>query len=82
MFVKFSYEVGFVGMDTYEIVELPDEDYSEDYLNEYAWQGALNHAESYGYYPYSDDMGEEDEDDDMYSEGIEGSWQIVDSLDG
>lgn len=81
MFVKFSYEVGFAGMDTYEIVELPDEDNDEEYLTQYAWQGAINHAESYGYYPYPDDMDEGD-DEDQYTDGIEGSWEIVESLEG
>lgn len=81
MFVKFSYDVGFAGMDTYEIVELPDEDNNEDYLNEYAWQGACNHAESYGYYPYPEYM-DEDEDGEQYTDGIEGTWEIVNSLEG
>ena len=79
MFVKFKYEVGFAGMQDEEIVELPNEDCSVEYLDEYAWQGALNHAESYGYYPYPEDASEDDEDEDgdQYSDNIEGTWEFV-----
>lgn len=63
-------------------------DYTEEELNDIAWQEGVQFAESYGIYPRSDyeDMSEEelenegiDLDDDCYSDSIEGSWEIYDS---
>lgn len=68
-FVKM--EVGFCGMDGTCVIEMPA-DATEQEVQEEAWQCALDHAESYGYYPYPDEEVDEDEDGDQYSDNIEG----------
>ncbi len=78
--IIFHYSVGFAGMDGNDARAYPD-DVTEDALNRDAWEGALFHAESYGYYPEEDtpfDHDDEDEDSDCYTHGIEGSWEDYD----
>lgn len=50
----------------------------QEALDDYAWEAALQHAESYGYYPESErpeDLDEEEEDYDTYTDNIEG-WFV------
>lgn len=70
--IKVYMSTGYPSMDSYEILT-PQED--ED-LDELAWEMALAHAESYGVYPYPEDL-EEGEDESCYSWGIGGSWEYV-----
>ncbi len=67
---------GVVGTDEYEFYLVP-EGVTERELDNYAWQRAVEHAESYGIYPRSEYEGEEDfdEDDDCYSDNMEGWWE-------
>lgn len=44
----------------------------DEALGDDIYDMALEHAESYGRYPYPDDI--EVEDDEMYSDGICGAW--------
>lgn len=67
---------GFCGMDAYEFWEVP-EDLPDEHLSEFAWERAVDHAESYGIYPLPD-YEIDDEDADCYSENIEGSWELYD----
>ncbi len=71
--VEFTCSTGFCGMDETEIVEF-DDDVTTEHLDEYAWDLALQNAESYGIYPYSEEC---DEDDESISQGIEGSWKFI-----
>ena len=73
MEVRFKYRTGYCGMDEEEIVEFP-EDVSEEELDNYAWYGALQNAESFGIYPYPE---EEVEDSQQYSNNIEGYWGVL-----
>ncbi len=50
-----------------------DDDASEVEINEIVYGMALDHADSYGYYPDDDD--DFDEDNDGYTNGIEGAWE-------
>lgn len=52
-----------------------EQDYTENDLNDIAWQEGVQYAESYGIYPPSEDMDEDDE----YSEDIEGWWELYNS---
>ena len=70
--------VGYAGMDGYDALVMPD-DATEDEIQQEAYYMAVEHAESYGYYPSDegdDSYCEDDEDDgwnsDKVSEGIEG----------
>ncbi len=67
--------VGYAGMDGYDILSKPDDATMEEVQDE-AHLMALDHAESYGYYPpsdeYPEDDGEEDWDSDKISDSIEG----------
>lgn len=71
--IKVKMHTGYPSMDSYEIVTIMDDDDAD----ELAWEMALSHAESYGVYPYPDDL-EEGEDESQYSWNIEGSWEYVD----
>lgn len=61
--------VGYVGMDGHDILSMPD-DATEEEVQDEAHLMALEHAESYGYYPPSDEYSEEDDDDDWKSDKI------------
>ena len=64
--------VGYAGMDGHDILSMPDDATMEEVQDE-AHLMALEHAESYGYYPPSDEYSEEDDDDsDKISDNIEG----------
>lgn len=85
--IYFTYNTGYVGMESHSVVEYDDEVTDEE-LDEDAWQGAIQNAESYGIYPDSDldDYSQEDYDHmvqsgdiDSYSSGIEGSWEEYDA---
>jgi len=82
--IYFIYSTGYVGMDGHEVREYPD-DVTDLELDDAAWQGALDHAESYGIYPPTDEdfdelgFEKETEDAPIYSgDGIEGWWENYD----
>jgi len=82
--IYFTYDTGYVGMESHEVVEYPD-DVTDLELADAAWQGALDHAESYGIYPPSDEDFDEDgfeketEDSPCYSgDNIDGFWEEYD----
>ena len=54
-----------------------ESDYTESELEDIAWQEGVQYAESYGIYPPHDDI--EDDDENEYSEDIEGYWELYDS---
>ncbi len=70
--------VGYAGMDAHDILSMPDDATMEEVQDE-AHLMALEHAESYGYYPPSDEYPEDydgevmdDCDSDQISDNIEG----------
>ena len=75
--------VGYAGMDTNEGWEIPTS-MTEEELDDFCWDRACDHAESYGYYPPNDEDQEGEDDDcdaycgDKISNHIEGSWQDYD----
>lgn len=75
--IYFKYYTGYCGMEAAEVVEFSD-NVTEEELNEYAHQGALDNAESYGIYPTEYMENEEDEDSEDYSDNIEGCWEDYD----
>ena len=67
-----------VGYETYDVHYYPD-DITGDELDEEAWLLAVQHAESYGYYPEEwrpADL-DDDSDENCYIE-VYGSWQVYD----
>lgn len=69
------------GTDTAEFYIVPTSVTQEE-LDDYAWEQAVQHASSYGIYPLSDqpedDEGDYTDDDrysDSYSDEINGSWE-------
>lgn len=77
MRVEFKYTTGYCGMDNTEEVHFEDNTPIE-VLDDYAWEGALQNAESFGIYPYpeyEDEISEEQEA--CYSYNIEGSYKII-----
>lgn len=71
--------VGYCGMDSDEGWIVPA-DTTDAELDAFAYDLALGHAETYGYYPPDDENDEEDEDaaGDKISDNIEGSWKLYD----
>ena len=66
---------GYCGMDSYEFWEV-EPTATDNELNELCWERAVDHASSYGIYPYSEYCDEpEFEDGDQYSDNIEGSFE-------
>lgn len=66
---------GYCGMDGYDVLVMPD-DATEDEIAQEAYRMAVEHAESYGIYPYDEYADVEDvEDDTEYSHNIEG-WSL------
>lgn len=71
-------DAGFAGTDAWEFYEVPVSITDEE-LNQFAWERAKDHAEMYGVYPREEYVGEEDyEDDDSYSDNIEGWFEEYD----
>ena len=70
---------GYCGMDAWEFWKVP-ETATEDELAALCWERAKDNAEMYGIYPrheYEDEEGF-DEDDESYSDAIEGSFEDYD----
>jgi hypothetical protein len=69
-------DAGMVGTDSYEFWEVP-ETATDDELYELCWERAKNHAEMYGIYRREEyvDTEDFDEDDESYSDSIEGSFE-------
>jgi len=69
---------GCAGTDSAEFYLVPV-DMTQDELDDYAWEAAKQHAESFGYYPeseMSEDYDEEaDYSDDHYTDNIEGHFE-------
>jgi hypothetical protein len=73
------YHTGYCGSDGIDFYEVP-EDTTDDQLYELAYEGAVEHAAQYGYYPppeFEDEESELDEDDSI-SENIEGWFEDYD----
>ena len=75
--IAFHLYAGYAGTDTCEVLEFPDGTSDEEISNE-AWEMALAHADMYGYYPFPEDATEEDEDNECYTDNIEGLWEEYD----
>lgn len=67
---------GYCGMDGHEFWQVSPTA-TDDELYELCWERAKDHAEMYGIYPYCEycDEPDFDENDDSYSDNIEGSFQ-------
>ena len=80
--ILLTLRTGYAGMSAHEAWLIP-EDVSDDDLDNWAWERAVDHADSYGIYP-SDFDAEEDEDaeEPRYSgDNIEGSWRLFEDKD-
>ena len=61
---------GYCGMDQYDILVMSDNATEEEIADE-AYRMAVEHAETYGIYPYPEDF-DEDDDGENYSNNIDG----------
>lgn len=70
---------GYCGMDSHEFWKVP-ESMTDNELHELCWEQAKQNADAYGIYPYCEycDEPDFDEDDESYSDGIEGSFEDYD----
>jgi hypothetical protein len=77
--IVFFSHTGYCGMDSVDFVEYP-EGTTDDQLDQEAWMFALQNASSYGIYPM-DEMPEDcsEEEEDNYSDNIEGYWEEYDA---
>lgn len=78
MRIFFKYRTGYCGSDGYDCLDLPD-NYTDEDLDEMAWEQAIEHASRYGYYL----CDEECEDINCEYEhpgttNISGSWEVYD----
>lgn len=73
-------DAGMAGTDAWEFWLVP-ESMTDEQLDQLAWQCGKDHAEMYGIYPREEYCEEPDfdEDDESYSEGIEGWWEPYDA---
>ena len=68
---------GYCGMDSWEFYEVPD-DVTDTELNDFAWDLAKQHAESFGIYPTNEFEGTDEEWEevsDSYSYNIDGWFE-------
>lgn len=73
-----KYRTGYAGEGCNELIEVPDTITNEE-LDEWAWEGAVEHAQSYGREMCTDDC--RDDECEMEHPGntnIEGSWEPYD----
>lgn len=77
--IAIGMDAGMAGTDEWEFYLVPDS-VTDDQLSEFAWERGKNHAEMYGIYPREEyaDTEDFDEDDESYSDGIEGWWEEYD----
>jgi hypothetical protein len=81
--IIFHLEVGYAGMDATDNGLFSD-NITDEELDQEAWERAVQHAESYGFYPYSyeqeydEEYDDQEEDGDQYSDNIEGWWEDYD----
>lgn len=72
-----------VNMDSAEFLNVPV-DMTEDELNAYAWEAALEFAQSYGLEPesarefYPEDEDEDEYGNDRFTDDIEGCFEVYD----
>jgi len=73
-------DAGQAGTDSWSFWLVP-KSMTDTQLSELAWECAKDHAEMYGIYPRDEyvDTEDFDEDDEHYSEGIEGWYEDYDS---
>lgn len=78
--IVLSLHTGYCGMDSHEFWEVPDTA-TDDELYALCWERAKDHAEMYGIYPREEyaDTPDFDEDDESYSDNIEGSFEDYNS---
>jgi hypothetical protein len=69
---------GYAGMDSHEAYLVPDH-VTDNELDEWAYYKAVDHAESYGIYPPSEDGFEEE--GDYSGDNIDGSWRLFEDKD-
>ena len=71
---------GMAGTDSWEFYLVP-ESISRADLELFAWERAKDHAEMYGIYPRDEyvDLPDFDEDDESYSDSIEGWYEDYDA---
>lgn len=67
-------DAGFAGTDSYEAWLVPPE-VTDTGIEDFAWDAAVQHAEMYGVYPESAREDSDDEDEDSYSDNIEGYFE-------
>ena len=76
--IIFCAHAGQAGTDAHEAFAYPD-DVTEETLNEEAWQFGIDNAEMYGIYNANEYTEEEiAEDEESYSDNIEGWWEEYD----
>lgn len=76
--ILLTLRTGYAGMSAHEAWLIP-EDVSDDDLDNWAWERAVDHADSYGIYPPSDDDFEEE--GDYSGDNIDGSWRLFEDKD-
>ena len=78
--IAIGMDAGIAGTDAWEFYLVP-ESITEKELSDFAWQRAKDHAEMYSIYPREEYTDTEafDEDDESYSDNIEGWWEDYDS---
>lgn len=69
---------GYAGMGSHEAYLVPDH-ISDEELDDWAYWKAVEHAESYGIYPPSED--DEEEESEYSGENIDGSWRLFEDKD-
>lgn len=78
--ILLTLHTGYCGMEAHEAWEIP-ETVSDDELDTWAWECAVEHAGRYGIYPESDEDDEDLEDSRYSGHNIEGSWRIFEDKD-
>lgn len=80
-----SAESYLVSTEAWDAHQNPGTEYNSDTLAAYAWEAAVDFAESYGIYPMSAEPDDYDEDSDdspwgsdQYSEDISGWFELYD----
>lgn len=68
---------GYCGMDSWEFYKV-NADSTDDERADFAYERGLDHAESYGIYPYPDEGVDDEDSEEQYSHNIEGWWEPYD----
>lgn len=78
--ILLTMHTGYAGMSSHEAWLIPEGVFDNE-LDDWAWERAVDYADSYGIYPPSDSSENEDDEPEYPGDNIDGSWRLFEGKD-